>query len=198
MEFRIKDLMIAVVPKEAELAHCFWRTRICVFPTYCRFATCFHFTCLGATCIGHTCFGHTHNCPPITFCHPFSCIGFTPCPVHTICPTHSQCPVHASICACSVLPSQCGPVSGCPGALSACPGGSVVCPGFSGDPPFVIERLEDIKVLREELNQTLKQLDELEKTGLGPQPETPEAAEALAQKLEEALKELRSQKPKKK
>lgn len=188
MEFRVKDLMIAVVPKEAELAACLWRTRICLHPTFCRFASCFHLTCLGPTCGFHSCFGVscvTNSCG-LTFCHHISC-QFATCNGPTCL-------------GCTALPSQCGPAHSCVGGFSAgCPGGlSIACPGFSGDPPIVIQRVEDIKALREELTLTLRQLDEVEKVGLGPQPQTAQEAEALAQKLEEALKELRSWKPEKK
>lgn len=170
MEFRTQQLVITVLPEKAELAKaCLWHTRICIHPTICRFATCPGLTCFAHTCFGGTCYAH--SCFDFS-CHQFSCA--------------------ANTCLCSVLPSQCGPVSPC-GALSAC-GGLSGC-GVTYD-PWVIRQVDDIKVLREELQGTLKQLEQVEKTGLGTEIASADVASELEAKLEAALKEVREQKAK--
>ena len=79
----------------------------------------------------------------------------------------------------------------CPHGTIVCPGGSIVCPGGSGD-PFVIQYLEDLVALRAELQETLRQLDAIQKEGLPSAISSKAEADALEQSLNEALKQVKA------
>jgi len=85
------------------------------------------------------------------------------------------------------------------GFLNSCgPGGSacdptIFCAGASRD-PFVIERLEDLVALSAELQDTLKQLDAIQKEGLPSSIGTKAEADALERSLTDALEQVRAAK----
>ena len=83
----------------------------------------------------------------------------------------------------------------CPAGSEICPGGSLVCPGGSGD-PFVIQHIEDLVALRADLQETLKQLDAIQKEGLPSSITSRAEADKLEQGLTEALKQVRDAKNK--
>ena len=92
---------------------------------------------------------------------------------------------------------DCGRSFGC-GILNSCGrGGSAcdytdICPG-SWD-PFIIRELGDLVQIREELKNTLAQLDEIEKEGLPGAITTRAEAEAMEKSLEAALAEVKKAK----
>lgn len=119
-------------------------------------------------------------CLPIhSFCHWFSCHWFTPCHWHT--------------------PGGCWP-------LFTCPGGSIICGPLSPDPcgvisPYVgdpgefVVQPEDLSVLKEQLKQALVNIERQERAlEEADRPQTVEEAEALEEKLKEAIKELQVRK----
>jgi len=168
MPFQVKDLLITVVPKEAEAIHkrCLWHTRICVRPTICL---CTHVPTLchwGGTC--HHCTYH-YTCFNCTWQPTCQCSHFV---------TRFPCgdPYTGIACRAGTLPFD-----------PQCPGTRV-----QEIDPRIIEKVEDITALRTELEQTLAQLSELEQTGLD--GEVPDAAdlEVLEAKLKDALKEIQT------
>jgi hypothetical protein len=170
MQFRTSDLMITVLPKagisDAELAKiCLWHTRICTSPTFCHYRTCL----VGATAD-----------------YRVEDIG---CPAWLI-----TCP-HASAVQCPRLPSRvpvgCGFANSCGVGGSACDP-TVFCPGGSQD-PWVLNDLEDLVVLRVELQEALKQLNELAKT-LPSGIRSKADAEALKRGFEEVIKQVKTPK----
>lgn len=95
---------------------------------------------------------------------------------------------------CSVLGSRgCGFLNSCGPGGSACDP-TIFCRG-SRD-PFVIQHIEDLVTLRAELQETLKQLDAIQKEGLPSSITSRAEAEALEQSLNEALKQVREAKNK--
>lgn len=127
--------------------------------------------------IAKICYLRTHICR-----HPSVC--FSP----TLCGTCSHfysclCTLHGTF---GCLGNSCGPGN------SACDP-TVFCPGGSGD-PWVIEDLEDLVTVRRELQETLQQLDALEKEGLPGAIRTRADAEALEASLTQALEQVRAQK----
>jgi uncharacterized protein involved in exopolysaccharide biosynthesis len=68
--------------------------------------------------------------------------------------------------------------------------------GGSIDPPYVIQHVEDLAALRAELQNTLKQLDAIQKEGLPSSITSRAEADALEQSLNEALKQVREAKSK--
>ncbi len=83
----------------------------------------------------------------------------------------------------------------CPGN-SCGPGGSacdptIFCAGGSRD-PFVIEHLEDLVALRADLQDTLKQLDVLQKEGLKSAIASKADADAMEKSLTDALEQVRA------
>ena len=135
------------------------------------------------------CLLNTHICrhPTLTCVH--GCTFFISC---------GHCSVRFSACGyCSYMQSCIG--SGGCGFLNSCgPGGSacdptIFCPGGSRD-PFVIEHLEDLVALRAELQDTLKQLDAIQKEGLPSSIGTKAEAAALEQSLTDALEQVRAAK----
>lgn len=176
MRFKTTDLMVTVLPKaeiDAELAKaCLLHTWVCRHPTFncgCSIVP----SCLG--CSRHvSCLGHTY-CGPCSVA-AVSCGG---------------CSVAISLCnACSQLASL-----GCWGG-SCGPGGSacdptIFCAGGSRD-PYVIEHLEDLVALRADLQETLKQLDALQKDGLKSAIASKADADAMEKSLTEALDQVRA------
>jgi hypothetical protein len=108
---------------------------------------------------------------------------------------------------CSFKPTYCGPCSflptcqhtgGC-GIFNSCggPGGSACDPTyfcFGSRDPFVIEHIEDLVALRAELQDTLKQIDVIQKEGLPSSIGSRAEAAALEQSLSTALEQVRSAK----
>jgi hypothetical protein len=108
---------------------------------------------------------------------------------------------------CTFKPSFCGPCSflvscqhtgGC-GIFNSCggPGGSACDPTyfcFGSQDPYVIEHVEDIVALRAELQETLKQIDAIQKEGLPSSIGSRAEAAALEQSLNAALEQVRSAK----
>lgn len=162
MEFRTKDLMITVLPREADIAKaCLLHTKYCINPT---------FDCGCSLKSPYTCRPFTHPCGFITDpCGPFT---------QVTCGLPSHCQILSPW-------NTCGPIS------PYCGGGSIC--GYSDI--RVIQRVEDIAAVREDLKATLKSLDDLEKSGLPPQPSAGELAD-VESRLESALKEVREQKAK--
>jgi hypothetical protein len=127
--------------------------------------------------IAKVCLLRTHICKNPTIC-------FSP----TLC---GHCSFHLS-CLCTFQGTF-----GCPGN-SCGPGGSacdptIFCAGGSRE-PWVIEDLEDLATVRRELQDTLKQLDTIEKEGLAGSLKTRAEADALEASLTEALEQVRAQK----
>lgn len=149
MEFRAKDLLITVLP-QAELAEqakaCILHTRICLYPTYCRWPS--------------------FDCGPCSWRPTFDCGG------------------------CSWLPTRgCDFLASCGPGRSACDA-TIICPAGSID-PWLIRSKDDLVALRNELQETLKQLGEIEKAGLPTQVRSREEAETLERGLTEALEQVR-------
>ena len=70
---------------------------------------------------------------------------------------------------------------------------TIVCPGGSRD-PFVIQHMEDLVALRAELQETLKQLDVMQKEGLPSSIGSKAEADALESSLTAALEQVRAAK----
>ena len=162
MQFKVKDLMITVMPEKTELEHlCLLRTLICRYPT--KYCFC-------------------------TFVRPTCRVPSIDCRCSRIWPSWEPCQF------------PCSRLISCPFPCSRdisyeCPGGSVwegITPELID--PYVIKDVEDIAVLRKELNVVLQQLDKLEETGLDVLPETAEDVAALEAKLQEALKAVQAKK----
>jgi hypothetical protein len=151
MLFRTKDLMITVLPRAAvsgdDVAKaCLWETRICRSPS-----VCFYYTCL---------VGGTFPTTGDIFCRPHSVPTYwlqqtwqTDCTRPRTNPTFvGNQPWGTDCTRPHTLPPQwpCGPWSHDP------------CGPWSRD-PWVINDREDLEALRQELKETLEQLDDLEK-----------------------------------
>ncbi len=80
--------------------------------------------------------------------------------------------------------NSCGP------GHSACDP-TIFCAGGSRD-PFVIEHLEDLVALRADLQDTLKQLDVLQKEGLKSAIASKADADAMEKSLTDALEQVRA------
>ena len=191
MRFKTTDLLVTVLPKpeldKDLLKACLFQTRICRHPTFncpqcsllpsctaCSVAVSCHGCSLQPTCIGCsvgiTCYG----CSVAISC--FGCsVAITNC---------GGCTVLASI---GCFGNSCGPGG------SACDPTFVTCFGGSRD-PFVIEHLEDLVALRAELNDTLKQLDVIQKEGVPSGIASKAEAEAMEKSLTEALEQVREAK----
>jgi hypothetical protein len=174
MRFKTKDLLVTVLPAAVDkdlVKVCLLHTVICKFPTH---------QCGNGCTIRVTCYCSVH--PSVCqFCsnHPTICQFCSNHP--TIC---QICSFHAS--------------GGCQFFASCGPGGSacdatVVCPGGSQD-PFVIQHMEDLVALRAELQETLKQLDVMQKEGLPSSIGSKAEADALEQSLTAALEQVRAAK----
>lgn len=98
------------------------------------------------------------------------------------------------ICSVRVSGGGCGFFHSCGPGGSACDP-TIFCPGGSRD-PFVIQHIEDLVALRADLQETLKQLDTIQKEGLPSSITSRAEAEALEQSLNEALKQVRDAKSK--
>jgi hypothetical protein len=150
-QFRVKDTLVTVLPRadtaaSAELAKvCIWRTRICIWPTFCH-GTCwcsFVSPCRWGSC-------------DQTFIERGGC-GFAR--------------------SCGAGGSACDPTQFC-----------------FGTDPFVINDKEDLVTLRNELGETLKRLDEVERSGLTSGLTSKAQAEELEKNLSEALEQVRAAK----
>ncbi len=175
MRFKTTDLMVTVLPKaelDPELAKvCLLHTWVCKHPTFncgCSFVP----SCLGCSRL-ISCLGHTH-CGACSVA--FSCAG---------------CSVAISACGqCSYLASIHCPGNSCGPGGSACDP-TIFCAGGSRD-PFVIEHLEDLVALRADLQDTLKQLDVLQKEGLKSAIASKADADAMEKSLTDALEQVRA------
>lgn len=181
MRFKTTDLMVTVLPRpevSKELAQvCLFHTKICRHPTFNCPGCSLLVTCLGCSA-NPTC--HCSFVPSCVGCSiAFTCLG---------------CSVAISQCGtgCSVLASIGCPGNSCGPGGSACDPTYVTCFGGSRD-PFVIEHLEDLATLRADLQETLKQLDVLEKegglqSGIGSKADAEAMEKALTQALEQVRK----------
>ncbi len=162
MQFSTKDLMITVLPK-AGISNADL-TRICLWHTrICTSPTfCQYRTCL----VGGTLLGGLGTC--VISCT--KCTGGQT--ITTI--------LHGCLVGCGVAHS-------CGAGGSACDP-TVFCPGGSQD-PWVLNDREDLVALRVELQDTLKQLNELEKT-LPSGIRSKADAEALERGLKEVLQQV--------
>ena len=116
-----------------------------------------------------------HTCPGIT------CFG---CTVHI---SFTTC-LHCSFQITKICPpgTYCLPNTGFPTFPPTCPG--------SFDPPFVIQHAEDLVSLRAELQDTLRQLDAIQKEGLPSSIGSKAEAAALEESLSAALEQVRAAK----
>jgi hypothetical protein len=95
---------------------------------------------------------------------------------------------------CSRLASVgCGFDNSCGVGGSACDPTVITCFGGSRD-PFVIEHIEDLVALKADLQDTLKQLDVIQKEGLPSAIGTKADADAMEKSLTEALEQVRAAK----
>jgi hypothetical protein len=101
------------------------------------------------------------------------------------------CPKYFSCLRCSILITD---IVGCQGGVS-CGGGRSDCDPTHidcfGSDSWVIQDLEDLVTIRAELNQTLQQLDAIEKEGLASGITTKEQADQVEQQLKGQLEHLR-------
>ena len=168
MHFRVKDTLVTVLPKaDADAAG--ELAKICLFNT----GICIHpsIHCPQLSCYHRTCFG----CSYFRTCRWCSNYFTGDC---------GNCSLLASV--------------GC-GFLRSCGAGGSACDPTQfciASEPFVITDIEDLVTLRTELQQTLRRLDEIEKTGLaGGSGITSKAqAEELERSLSEALEQVRAAK----
>jgi hypothetical protein len=124
------------------------------------------FPCAHGCTFVPTCLCSLHTCGFCSFLHS----GCFPCSFHPSCPGGSICPFG----------------SGCPGG-SGC--------GVSEDPgPYVIQYMEDLVALKADLQDTLKQLDTIQKEGLPSSIGSKAEAETLEQSLTAALEQVRAAK----
>lgn len=143
MLFRTKDLMITVLPKASvssdELAKvCLWESRICRSPSVCLYNTCL--------------VGGTFPTLGDVFCGPHTLPTFwLQQTLHTDCTRPRTYPPYGGM---QLWGNDCGRPHTNPPQL--------LCNPWSHD-PWVINDREDLEALREELKDTLKQLEELEK-----------------------------------
>jgi len=184
MRFKTTDLLVTVLPRpelNRDLAKvCLLHTKICRYPTFNCSGCSLLVTCLGCS-TNPTCYGCSlfHSCGHCSVA--FSCIG---CSV-AISQCGTGCSVLASI---GCFGNSCGPGG------SACDPTFIPCGGGSRD-PIVIEHLEDLVALKADLQDTIKQLDAIQKEGgltssLGSKAD----AEALEKSLTEALDQVRAAK----
>lgn len=169
MPFKVRDLMIDVVPETGGGANI-------------------------ACCPGTMLTGDPFCCPGTEFRTPACCPGTgfrTTCLCSYISPTCCPGTNFRTIC-CHTLPtlySPCGLFTPCD-PYSPCPGGSVVLP----IPEENLATPENLANLKAQLQQALAQIEVQERAMEASQkPQTVEEAEALEQKLVEALEELRQQ-----
>jgi hypothetical protein len=183
MRFKTTDLLVTVLPKlelnKDALKVCLLHTMICKHPTFgCQqcsiFASCAHCSvaasCRGCSIAVSVCSG----CSLVV-----SCAGCTVA-------------ISGGCHGCSVLASiGCGFGNSCGG--SNCDPTFVGCFGGSRD-PLIIEHLEDLVTLKAELQDTLKQLDVIQKEGLPSAIGSKAEAEAMEKSLTEALEQVRAAK----
>jgi hypothetical protein len=206
MKFKTKDLMVHVLP-QTELSKedieklCLMKTHICIANTF--YPPCPPGTlCLFGTCLPCTQW-HPVTFPCILGCTRATCAGGPTC---VLCTQHgTPCPGCTHIC------TQIGPT--CPGCsyicsvnhTPICPGctlpGTIPvagpCEGGSVDPgPWVIRDPGDLVKLREELQNTLAKLKEIEDKNLLSPITSPEHADQVEAALNEAAKQVRDMKSK--
>jgi len=164
-QFRAKDTLVTVLPKASV-----------------------DIGDLAKVCLFHTgiCINPTIHCRPCTLVH--TCIG---CTYFITCRWCS----HYYTGGCTNWTFQGG--GGC-GFLNSCGAGASACDPTQfcvASEPFVITDKEDLVTLRTELQDTLKRLDELEKTGLAASGITSKAeADEIERGLTEALEQVRAAK----
>ena len=199
--FRVKDLVISVVPKEAvDIQRCLLGTHICIRPTVLcpTFVSCPRLSCALFT----PCPNLNSLCGIVSPCGPFSpCGPYSPCGHFSPCGPLSPCGHF----------SPCGHLSPCGHFSPHCPLHSVACvfgtrPGCGAagsifeidqDTPVnpvvrVINEVSDIKALRQELDEVQKRLAQFEETGLDVQTDSPEDLATLETKLKEALDDVQA------
>jgi hypothetical protein len=186
MRFKTTDLLVTVLPRSelrGDLAKvCLLHTKICRSPTFNCSGCSVLVSCIGCS-TNPTCYGCSilHSCGACSVA--YSCFG---------------CSVAISHCGtgCSVLASVgCGFGNSCGPGGSACDPTYIACGGAGSRDPIIIEHLEDLIALKADLQDTLKQLEALQKEGsltssLGSKAD----AEALEKSLTEALDQVRATK----
>lgn len=168
MQFTTKDLLVTVLPKTepADIAkYCLFRTGICRYPTFYHGTCCLFNSCTIASPCGH--------CSAQVTC--INCTLYITCGI---------CSGYGTV--------GCGILNSCGRGGSACDA-TDLCPGGSRD-PYVIKELEDLAKLRTELKETLTQLDQIEKQGLGPAIQSRAEAESLERSLTDALAQVKKAK----
>lgn len=165
MQFRAKDTLVTVLPKaSADIGDL---AKVCLFHT----GICINpsIVCHYCTWFHHTCLGCTHfiTCRWCTNYFTGGCTQWTFQP-------GGGCNFLAS---CGAGGSACDPTQFC-----------------VASEPFVIRDKEDLVTLRSELQDTLKKLDELEKTGLASGIGSKAEAEEIERGLTEALEQVRAAK----
>lgn len=159
MQFRTKDLLITVLPKSP----------------------------VADADLARVCLWHTRICTAPTFCQFRTCMvgGSWGCPHGTIfCPRNTE---GTGMCPRNTERDVCGYANSCGVGGSACDP-TIFCPGGSLD-PWVLNDLEDLVTLRVELQETLKQLTELEKA-LPSGIRSKDDAAALERGLKEVLEQV--------
>jgi hypothetical protein len=176
-QFKVKDLMINVVPEALERENIY---KLCPQGTFC--------------------WPDTNWCPTwFSHCHWYSPIGcqtwISRCDWGTIVACHrfiSDCPGGTILCRFD---------SGiCPNASQICPGGSIVCQTGSDpcggsilDPGDILTNPAALSALKEQLRQTLARVEAQEQAAAeGLQPQTIEQVDQLTQQLTEGLEELKA------
>lgn len=135
---------------------------------------------IDAAQIAKLCLLRTFICRQPTFCFHATCIRI------------------GSLCAgCSLFITEITG-GGCQVLRSCGPGGSACDPTIfcAGSDPFVIEDLEDLVTLRGELQSTLEQLNQIEKSGLPSSIQTKAQADEIEGNLTAALEHVRAQRKK--
>ena len=185
MRFKTTDLLVTVLPKlelnKEALKVCLLHTIICKHPTFgCQqcsiFVSCVQCS-VAASCRG--CSIAISNCTGCSLI--VSCAG---CTVAISGGCHTGCSVLASV---GCFGNSCGPGG------SACDPTFVTCFGGSRD-PFVIEHIEDLVALKADLQDTLKQLEVIQKQGLPSAIGSKADAELMEKNLTEALEQVRAAK----
>lgn len=134
--------------------------------------------------IAHACRLGTILCLHPTICVRPSCLGLT---------RHCHpCSLFVS-CLCTNLVTRVGCAGFTVDPITPVCNPTIACGGGTRE-PWVIENLEDLVALRDELTQTLKELDAIEKEGLASGIRTAAEAEALERGLNEALDQVRKAK----
>ncbi len=181
MRFKVKDLMIAVLPEAGQPGQ---ESQLVCNPTLCVCTRCTECTlCSGCTCTGCTqCTGCT-GCTPCT-----DCTGCTACTNGcTVCTFNSGC--GGASCGCTGATG----CNICSQACTACT--DLTCGGFASKAPLesLVAQPESLALLKEQLRSAMAQVEEQERAlDERMAPQSLADVDALEKKLLEALDELRA------